>query len=136
MSDRHDTQPDRAWERFVAAWRRRVERPPALSPQAAAARVRARTEARTRTVRRRRWQLATAAAVTAATLLVAVLLVPHPGPGDDGAPTARRVATSAGVVDAAATAPSDGEVVLWLDTETPLYLTLAPPPGDRGTTRR
>jgi hypothetical protein len=134
-TDSHQDSTDAGWNRFAAAWKRRTERPPSLSPQAAAARVRARLDGRARQRRLRRWQLATAGLVTAAALLAAVVFLPTWGPGGGPGAGAVRTAASAGTVDAAAT-PSEGEVLLWLDPETPLYLTLTPPPPERGTTRR
>lgn len=101
------------------AWRRHAARPPDLSPEDAAARVLRRLAERHGVTRRGRhhWRLAAAALLLVVLLAAAVLLRLPAAPS--APPRAGEVAETA--------LSSDGVVVLWLDEETPLYLTLEPP---------
>lgn len=140
------TAPDReppktdAERTFEETWRHRAHRPPELSSRAAAERVLARIAeqddgdgAAPRRSRRlpptTRWLVA---AGVAAALLAAVLLhqPATPPTADPGA-----APPAAGRVAGAGTAVQDDVVVLWLDPETPLYLTLAPPRPREATAR-
>ena len=121
----------REWRAFVDAWRRAADRPPRLAGSAAARRVVARLEPPPRRRAALRWA---AAAVLAAVLALAVAL---------GWWDFRRQAPAAlPVPETVAAAPlplDDGVVLLWLDDETPLYLTLTPPrsgAAQTGGTRR
>jgi hypothetical protein len=104
-------------QRFEQSWRAAAERPAGLT---AGEGVRRALEiARSR--RRRRatgWTLAAAASLAALALTLG------------RAPAA----VAPGVPPPSPTAASDGPevVVMWLDAETPLYMTLAPDPGRAG----
>lgn len=120
---------------FEDAWRHRAARPPATSPREAAGQVLQRLAereqaARDHAARRRPLRLAAATALVVLALIAAAVLVrlPH----------APSVPESAGEV-AETALPPEGVVVLWLDAETPLYLTLEPPANggaDRKETMR
>ncbi len=103
--------------RFEEAWQEWVQRPPETSAAAGAERVAAAVRA-SRRRRRPRWIMATAAA---AALLVAgftahfVLRGPTPP-----VPT---------VMAPAAVPLGAGEVLIWLDDDTPLYMTFQEPTG-------
>jgi len=121
----------RGWRAFEDAWRRAADRPPRLAGSAAARRVVARLEPPPRRRAALRWA---AAAGLAAVLALAVAL----GWWD----SRRSESLLAPETVAAAEAPlplDDGVVLLWLDDETPLYLTLTPPrsgAAQTGGTRR
>jgi len=106
-------------DRFERAWRAWVERPPRLSPEQAGRRV---IEAARR--RRRRGLTRSALLAAAAALAVVVIQgVRRDGPAPEATPTA------------AAFEPRPlgaGEVLIWLDAETPLYMTFEAPPVLRG----
>jgi hypothetical protein len=109
-------------ERFDAAFRKWTERPPRLSPGAAAARVASLIRER-RPRRQPRWALGAAAAALFAVVAVAIhwatLSTTPPVPP---------------VVVAVQETPrlGEGEVLMWLDKDTPLYMTFQPPAEDRG----
>lgn len=108
---------------FEDAWRRHAARPPATSPQEAAGQVLQRlaegeTAAREKAARRRPLRLAAATAVVVLVLVAATVLL-RPPDRPSVPPRAGEVAETA--------LPPEGVVVLWLDAETPLYLTLEPP---------
>jgi hypothetical protein len=117
---------DARWERFADAWRQRVEAPTEVPPHAAASRVLARLDERRRRPFHRRasfWRVALTGAAAVVVLLVLSLRL--------NAPPA--VPDQAGEVLAEAT-PGENELLLWLDEETPLYLTLEATATDDGTT--
>lgn len=102
-------------DRFVAAWRQWVGRPPGQSPAEAAAAISRRL--RSRKQRHYWWPLAAAAAATAAV----VLAINWPG-------IIRRESPPAPAINLQESAPmSNGEVLIWLDEQTPLYMTFQPP---------
>jgi len=119
---------DRRWRAFTDAWRRAATRPPERTPEAAARQVLARLEADAGgRWRRRLMQHRALLRWAAAALLLALAL-------GWSASRVRRAGVPATPPPAVAAAPlplDDGVVLLWLDDDTPLYLTLAPPP--RGT---
>lgn len=111
--------------RFEDAWRRHAARPPTLSPEEAAGRVLHRLAQRPTAPRRRPLRLAAAAALVAVVIVAAALVRLSLSP---------TVPQRAGEVAETAVTP-EGTVVLWLDEETPLYLTLEPP-ADGGADRK
>ena len=118
MSEPGDPNP---FGEFEAAWRRAVDRPTSVAPVEAARRAVERARLR----RRRR-----ASAWVAAAILVAAVAVwrapvrPRPAPASPG-PAAVEVAI-----------PGPDVVVIWIDEETPLYMTVVAPegraPGEEG----
>lgn len=117
MSRPDDDGPDR---RFVEVWRRWLERPPRLTPRQAAAAV----ATRLRPAPAPGWHRWAAAAATCC-LLAAVLIVVRRGV----APPAGVVIYEGTVITGPAEAPAD-EVLLWLDADTPLYMSLQPSGGE------
>jgi hypothetical protein len=106
-------------DRFIEAWKQWARRPPARSPAEAAAAVSGRL-----TVRRERpywWALAAAAALTL-TIAMAVhwsIIIRRAGP--PGANITRQETAPMG----------NGEVLIWLDEQTPLYMNFQPPANTR-----
>lgn len=100
---------------FEAAWRRAAERPTSLAPAVAARRAVERAR-----VRRRRRASAWGAAAAAALAGVALAVWRQPAPPVPVVPSPPPLA---GV----ASGPAGEVVVMWLDEETPLYMTLAAP---------
>ena len=109
-------------ERFDDAFKRWAERPPRLSPAEAAARMASLIrEGQQR--RQPRWAYAAAAAalfaVGALVFHWARLSTPHQTPKP--------------VLAVQEAAPlSEGEVLMWLDKDTPLYMTFQPPAENQG----
>ena len=104
--------------RFLDAWEKWAGRGPRLSPAAAAGRVQSRL-----TKPQRHFQWAYAAVATAMICVSAGLTyfwvnshAPIPGP----ASISQQVAPL-----------GDGEVLMWLDDQTPLYMNFQPPRGSR-----
>lgn len=102
-------------DRFNEAWKEWVRRPPTRSPADAAAAVLSRLPVRHE--RRYWWALAAAAALT-----VTIALAFHWSDfvrraGSPGANMSRQEATPMG----------NGEVLIWLDEQTPLYMNFQPP---------
>lgn len=105
-------------ERLEEQWRRWARRPPATPADVAARRLVARLEKeRAQRVLPRRWGVLAAAA---AALLVVALAVPLA--------VREPVAPPSAVVERPPL--KEGVVLIWLDSETPLYLTLASVKGD------
>jgi len=106
-------------ERFEDEWKSWARLPPRNSPAAAAASVRAMIEQRRRR-RRPPWLFAAAAAVLVATIALSVhwirlvppAITPQPPAGVQSAPQL-----------------GEGQVLMWIDEETPLYMTFQPPEG-------
>lgn len=107
--------------RFDDAFKRWARRPPRTSPEVAAARLRERLPPRQARPLFAGGALRLAAAAAGLVLLLGVAwLVSRPGPV---APPAEELAVP----------PLDENVVLlWLDRQTPLYLTVAPPAAPKG----
>jgi hypothetical protein len=101
-------------EQFVDAWKSWMRQPPRHTPREAAARVVARLPKRSRG--QPWWLLAAAAVVLAAALTVHWTAV------------TRRAAGTGVAGDRLESAPmGEGEVLIWLDEKTPLYMTFQPP---------
>jgi len=107
-----------AEDRFDEALRAWAEQPPRLAPTAAARAVVERLGDRGRRPPRLAWALATAAAVVLAAVGMVVVRVASP-------PLAP---PQVGMVLATPTL-SEGQVLIWLDDRTPLYMTYAAPEG-------
>jgi ferric-dicitrate binding protein FerR (iron transport regulator) len=105
-------------ERFEEAWQRWAQRPPRQSPAEAAARVGALIRERQRR-RKPRWALTAVAAV----LFIAIALGLHWS--RLSTPPPLRPVT--GIQDSPRL--GEGEVLMWIDTDTPLYMTFQPPEG-------
>jgi hypothetical protein len=105
------------FERFDERFKAWAERPPRTSPEEAARQVLARLDDGGRRGLPRPVWLAAAAAVLLA--LAVGLFAPRP-------PVPPRTA------EAAAPPLDDGVVLIWLDSETPLYMSFAPPPAAEG----
>ena len=148
MSERHPAETDertrrRDFERFEERWRRWARRPPRTRPETAAHRVLTRLA---EPAPQPAWRLAggwtsrgarrfVAAALVLAAVGLALLTAgpplpftasdtePAPGTAPDGAP---------GSTVPGAPLMADGVVLLWLDAETPLYMTFAPPGSAAG----
>ena len=106
---------DDADKDFVAAWRSWVNRPPKLDPREAASRITARIRRRTPWYAVR-WGLAAATAMLLVAVGATVLL--------------RREIAPQHRQPESASAPSPigkGEVLIWLDERTPLYMTFQAP---------
>ncbi len=116
--DRQDK--DRIGDRFTEAWRAWANRPPKLSSSEAAARVAARIAAE-RHSRTPQWYLAAAAAVLLA-VTGATVLWRH----ERSVPSESRA-----TVDQSRPL-GKGEVLMWLDEQTPLYMTFQEPDSEPG----
>lgn len=108
-------------DRFVKEWKQWLEQPLATPPARAAARISSLLEARRRS-RLLRWAPAFAAA---AVLIAGIFLSRGIGPERP---------RSEAVGEWKAPALKEGEVLLWLDRSTPLYMTFSPPAKE--TSRR
>jgi hypothetical protein len=118
-------QPERdAEDRFVREWKEWLERPP-LKPAATAASqitaaIRGQAEAR-----RPRWPVLAAATALVCVAAISVVMIHRIPPA---APTSN-------VLREASPPLGDGEVLIWLDEHTPLYMTFQAPdswPGSGG----
>ncbi len=107
-------------DRFVQAWKRWAALPPRQSPAEAAAGVALRIRQR-RGRRRSSWMLAAAAAILLAAVGTTILWRP-----------ARTVPHALPVTEQETMAPGKGEVLLWIDEQTPLYMTFQAPEEDQG----
>jgi len=104
-------------QRFDEDWQQWLDRPTELSPQMAAQRVKGRLKESPHP----RWQM-TWRPLLAVAALFALVIVGIWGPAQRPAP----VEPAAPLIDLlAAAAPSTDVLVIQLDSETPLYLTLA-----------
>jgi hypothetical protein len=106
-------------EEFENAWKSWAQLPPRQSPAEAASRVRSLIEQR----RRRRqppWLFAAAAAVIVATAALTVHWVRLSPP---------TIPSPAPAVSQAAPQMGEGQVLMWIDDKTPLYMTFQPPEG-------
>ena len=112
-----DRDPVKRFEEAFRAW---AERPPRLSPEEAGRQVIEAARQRRRRTLTRRALLAAAAVLT---------LVALPGIRRD--PTAPPSAPSAPPLVEPRPLGA-GEVLIWLDAETPLYMTFEAPPVSRG----
>jgi len=109
--------------RFARAWSSWLRRPLRSSPEVAAARV-ARLLQESPPRRRPVWVLATAG-VSLAVLATLVLVLPRQTGTDFSGPPAPPPATVQPV--------QPGEVLIWLDDETPLYMHFQPPATREGS---
>lgn len=130
--DRSSHDPVREFERRLA---RRGARPPATPPDEAARRVLARLEATEpaagRLGRRPPGSLPWLRLVAAAALLLAAVVLWRAPWHETRHGTATPAETVADHRGAPASAPlPEGVMLLWIDEETPLYLSLAPPPAE------
>jgi len=117
-------------ERLEEALRELAARPPAVTPAAAAREIAARIESRGRRTPRLRPAWAWTAATVLVTGGIALLLRVGDTPPAGSDPVAgARAPAGAGLSPAGTLA--DGEVLIWLDAETPLYMSFAPPAGAR-----
>jgi hypothetical protein len=113
----NDQEKLKSGERFEDAWRAWLDRPMRQRPEDAAARIS--NLLRARPQKRQRIWLPLAAAAALATVLVISVIVKSrlSSPQLD---TARRQTLQ------------QGEVLIWLDDKTPLYMTFQPPETSRG----
>ena len=102
-------------DRFAQAWKRWAAQPPHRSPVEAAAEVALRIR-KSRVRRRSSWMLPAAAAILLAAVGMTILWR-HSGTVPS-APTAAEQETLA---------PGKGEVLMWIDERTPLYMTFQAP---------
>ena len=106
-------------EEFEDAWKRWAHSPPRQSPGEAASRIRSMIEQR----RRRRqpaWLYAAAAAVLVATVALMLHWARLAPPTIPSQPPA---------VVQAPPQLGEGQVLMWIDDKTPLYMTFQPPEG-------
>ena len=101
-------------ERFVNAWKDWAQRPPRQSPREAAALVVGRLPKRSYS---RPWWL-----LAAATVALSVALAVH---WNNISRQTRQAGDSAGLQESLPA--GEGEVLIWLDEKTPLYMTFQPP---------
>jgi ferric-dicitrate binding protein FerR (iron transport regulator) len=102
---------------FKEAWREWTQRQTSLSAAAAAARVRARLAPRSRY---HRWVYAAAAALICASAGLSYLWLFSRSPILQPAAVTQQMAPL-----------GEGEVLMWLDEKTPLYMNFQPPGGSR-----
>jgi len=109
------TNSDGREDRFIEAWRHWARRPPTRSPAEAAAAVSRRLPLRRQ--RRYWWGLAAAAALTVTVALAVYWSI-----------SVRRASPPGATINLQETTPlGNGEVLIWLDEQTPLYMTFQPP---------
>jgi len=133
--DSRDSRHNERWQRLEASWRRWARRPPRRSSEEAARRVLARLEdgsSRSPSAVRLGpavWRWAATAAVLLVTLGIWLLAPGLPEPGEEAGSLG---ATSRQESPRLSEPPvmDHGVVLLWLDAETPLYMTFAPPRDD------
>jgi hypothetical protein len=115
------TDHDNPEDRFIEEWRNWARRPPTQSPAEAAATVSRRLPPRRQ--RRSWWQLAAAAAV-----ITTVALAFH------WSALVRQAVPPRPAVKLQEAAPmGKGEVLIWLDGQTPLYMTFQAPENGQGS---
>jgi hypothetical protein len=107
-------------QRFAAAWKRHAERPPRQSASAATAKVTLRILHRP-AHRRTGWFLTAAAAVLLAAVAGTVFWRP-----------ARTIPEPLRVTDRESSPLGSGEVLMWIDDQTPLYMTFQVPEEEQG----
>jgi hypothetical protein len=105
---------------FAQSWKRWAAQPPRRSPVEAAAEVALRIRLR-RGRRRSSWMLAAAAAILLAAVGTTVLWR-HSG----------TVPSAPTVTEQEILAPGKGEVLMWIDEQTPLYMTFQAPEEEQG----
>ena len=105
---------------FEQVWKRWAARPPRQSPTEAAAGVALRIR-QERGRRRSSWLLAAAAATLLAAVGTTILWRSY-----------RTVPSALPVTEQETLAPGKGEVLLWLDEQTPLYMTFQAPEEEQG----
>jgi hypothetical protein len=116
MSGTTGPDPER---NFEEKWREWSRRPPRKSAAFAAAEVK--RELRGHRAPVHRWRVPAAAAAVAVCGYIGVRLLNPPAPAPVPPPA---------VVTVPAAAPlNDGQVLIWLDSETPLYMTYQETPG-------
>ncbi len=111
MSQTDSQDPE---DRFIEAWKEWSQRPPTRSPAEAAAAVSSRLNARRE--RTYWWALAAAAVLT-----VTIALVAH------WSTFIRRTGSPGANISHETTPMGNGEVLIWLDEKTPLYMNFQPP---------
>ncbi len=107
-------------DRFAQAWKRWAAQPPRQSPAEAAAGVALRIRQR-RGQQLSSWMLAAAAAILLAAVSTTILWKP-----------ARTVPSAQPINEQGTLAPGKGEVLLWIDEQTPLYMTFQAPEEGQG----
>ncbi len=110
----HSIEGRRCEERFVSAWKRWAQQPPQRSPAEAAANVAMRLSKRPRS--QPWWLLAAAVIVLAVALAVHWTVVSRRTPDAEAGNGAHEISPL-----------GEGEVLIWLDDKTPLYMTFQPP---------
>jgi hypothetical protein len=133
--DERDDGPDDGLAGFERALREQAGRAPRRSGADAAAAVRARLSGAGKARRGLRpawgWSLATTGALAA--LLLVAGVTGRFGSEDSDATTAPPAGPAVAALGPSSPTLGNGEVLIWLDERTPLYMTFAPPsPGDRG----
>lgn len=118
-------------DRFDAELRAWAGQPPARPPAAAAHEIAARIEGRRAPAPRFHPGWAWTAAGLAAAVGIAALLRVGDTPPASLAPTAPSIAAGVAPRHAGGTTLAEGQVLIWLDPETPLYMNFAPPAGER-----
>ncbi len=126
MSD--DREPIERFDSELRAW---AGRPPARTPAAAAREIAARIEGRRTPAPRFHPGWAWTAAGLAAAVGIAGLLRVGDAPPASLAPTAPSGAAGVAPLHPGGAALAEGQVLIWLDSETPLYMNFAPPAGER-----
>ncbi len=112
MSQTDSQDPE---DRFIEAWKEWAQRPPTRSPAEAAAALSSRLNVRRKQTH---WWALAAAAVLTVTIAVAV----------HWSTMLRRTgAPGANISHQEATPIGNGEVLIWLDEKTPLYMNFQPP---------
>ncbi len=108
-------------EQFEETWKKWMQSPPRKSPSEAAARVGVMIRERRRS--HMQWKILAAAAV----LLIAISIVFR-----WFSPSSPPVSPQPAVAVQEAPQLKDGEVLIWLDKDTPLFMTFQSPEEDRG----
>ena len=114
------TVPEKTEEQFAQAWKQWLDRPAKKEPRQAAAEISAVLQERPR-ASRPLWLPVFAAAALALVVAVSVFWR-----------SPRRAAVPAMVATQTVSPANDDEVVMWLDADTPLYMTFQSPASTGG----